>query len=374
MQEKNTACIACSRPLVEGGDFCPFCGTKIVSSSTTSAIDSYIQNKVNLELSNRLKDQNSLVREIGDKAEDVVWKRLTRYGMIAGALLARILGFIGFEGFKTLDDVKKRIDPIVSDAENRAKEAKRTVEEAAKEVVSVKTSLDHLSHDVDTQTKRVTEKSGEISQKLQGFDAAITDAQKRVEAYQARSEELSRRLEVTAKTLDQQANRVTQVSKQVDNVSIRQAYPTLGKEKFVTFNGSPWKGMTEKPPNERWVHIFIQPQGIGDYSNDQVEGLLAELKRSNYTPFLGGTFGVGGPYSSAWGAFGSSNETSVFYFKKDSEQMATAVCALVAKTLSIKAPKPQFVNPAAVLDNVDLRLVIEQSGLDLQIYLHHLQK
>ena len=26
MQKQNTACIGCSKPLVEGGEFCPFCG------------------------------------------------------------------------------------------------------------------------------------------------------------------------------------------------------------------------------------------------------------------------------------------------------------------------------------------------------------
>jgi hypothetical protein len=370
----NGACVVCSKPLVNGGEFCPFCGTKVVPSSTTSAIDSYIQNKVNLELANRLKDQNSLVRELSDKAEDVVWKRLTRYGVLAGTLVTCILGGITFVGVNTLDGVSKRVEPVVAAAEQRAKAARQTIEETATRVDSVKGSLDKLSLDVDTQTKRVAEKSGEISQKLQGFDAAITDAQKRGEEYQARSEDLSRRLDVMAKNLDQQANRVTQVSKQVDNVSIAQAYPTLGKERFVTFNSSPWKGVKDKSPNEKWVHIYIQPQGVGDYSTSQVEGLLAELKRSNYTPFLGGTFGIGGPYSSGWGSFGSSNETAVFYFKKTSEQMATAVCAIVGKALSITAPKPQFVDPAALVDNADLRLVIEQSGLDVQIYLHHLQK
>jgi uncharacterized Zn finger protein (UPF0148 family) len=64
---QNTACVTCSKPLVEGGDFCPFCGTKSVPSSTTSAIDTYIQNKVNMEFSSRLKDQGSLVRESATK-------------------------------------------------------------------------------------------------------------------------------------------------------------------------------------------------------------------------------------------------------------------------------------------------------------------
>jgi hypothetical protein len=41
----------------------------------------------------------------------------------------------------------------------------------------VKASLDQLSRDVDAQTKRVAEKGGEISQKLEILDAAANEAQ-----------------------------------------------------------------------------------------------------------------------------------------------------------------------------------------------------
>jgi lactam utilization protein B len=63
----------------------------------------------------------------------------------------------------------------------------------------------------------------------------------------------------------------------------------------------------------------------------------------------------------------------VFYFKKDPEQMATTVCAIVSKTLSINA-KAQFVDTAAFGRNDLRRFVLEQSGLDLQLYLLRSQK
>ena len=114
---QTETCAACLKSLVDGGDFCPFCGTRRDTLSTTAAIDVYIQNRLNLEMLNRLKDQASLVREIGDQAEDVVWKRLKLFGV----LLTVILGFIAFIGIRTLDDVSKRIEPIISAAEQRAK-------------------------------------------------------------------------------------------------------------------------------------------------------------------------------------------------------------------------------------------------------------
>jgi hypothetical protein len=67
-------CAVCSRPLEEGWEFCPGCGAKTVPSSTISAIETYIQNKLTLEFSARLKDQSNIVRELADKAEDTVWE------------------------------------------------------------------------------------------------------------------------------------------------------------------------------------------------------------------------------------------------------------------------------------------------------------
>jgi hypothetical protein len=302
------ACAACSKSLVEGGDFCPFCGTRRVSLSTTAAIDRHVHNKVNLELSTRLKDQSSLVREIGDKAEDVVWKRLTRYGVMASALLACILGFIGFEGFKTLDDVKKRIEPVVSAAEQRAQAAKRTSEDTGAKVDLVKGSVDRLAVQVDTQTKRVAERGGEISEKLNRLDAAANEAQKRGEIYQARSEELSRQLEATAKALEK---RVEQVSKQVDDLSGRRAYPNFGEQPYVTFEGDRWKGKAGKGPEERWLNISIDSSTLPEISREQLEKLMAELKRSNFTPLLG-SFGVRGPFNSDVGSFGTVRKRPCF--------------------------------------------------------------
>jgi predicted nucleic acid-binding Zn-ribbon protein len=115
---------------------------------------------------------------------------------------------------------------------------KRTSEETAARVEAVKDSLDQLSRDVVAQTQRVAEKGGEISEKLDSLDAAANEAQKRAELYQARAEELSQHLESMAKGLE---TRVEQVSKQIDNVSIRKAYPTLGQQFFVTYNGERWK-------------------------------------------------------------------------------------------------------------------------------------
>jgi hypothetical protein len=108
-------CVGCSKPLEPGWDFCPYCGTKTVPSSATSAIDAYIQNKLTLELSARLKDQTSIVRELADKAEDTVWSRLKRYTVILG-IGAAILAYFGL---KPLYDIYHQIEPMVNAADQR---------------------------------------------------------------------------------------------------------------------------------------------------------------------------------------------------------------------------------------------------------------
>ena len=316
-------------------------------------------------LSDRLKDQSSLVREIGDKAEDVVWSRFKRYTVIFGVLLTVILGFVAFVGIRTLDDVSNRIEPVVKAAEQRALVAKQTIEETAIKVDAVKASLDELSRDVDAQTKRAVEASGEISRKLESLETAANEAQKRGETYRARSEELSARLEAMEKSLE---TKVAQVSKQVDNVTIRQAYPTLGEQKFITFQSGRWKGKQEKAPTDRWINIYIAPTAVGNFSPDQLEKLVAELKNSGYTPLLG-MFGVGGPYASGFGPLGNSSKTTVFYFQNDAKQMAIEVSEIVSRTLSIKPLEPQFVNVASFGEGDDRKFLLENAGLDMQLYI-----
>jgi hypothetical protein len=334
--------------------------------STPSAIDAYVQNKVNLEISSRLTDQASLVREIGDKAEDIVWKRLKQYGVLFGLLLAGILGFIAFLGIKTLDDVSKRIEPIVSAAEQRAQAVKGTTEETATRVEAVKASLDQLSRDVAAQTQRVAEKGGEISNKLDSLDAAADKAQKRAEQYQARAEKLSQNVEAMTKGLE---TRVEQVSKQIEDVSIRKAYPTLGQQFFVTYNGERWKDKAEKGQTELWFNIYLHPLVLGEISPEKLKKLMEDVKRQNVTPLLG-IFGIGGPYSTSFSALGDSADTALFYFNRELTPIATTVCGIVSEDLSIKGLKPTFVDPSSLRKEDMRRFVIEQSGLDLQLYVY----
>jgi hypothetical protein len=306
------------------------------------------------------------VRELANSAEDVVWKRLRGYSVFFGALLTCVLGFLTFAGLNTLNSVSTKVEPLVSAAEKRAQAAKQTIDETAGRVDSVRTALNRLSKDVDEQTRRVGERSGELSRKLEGLESAAQVALRQGETYRKRSEDLARNVDQMTKSLEV---RVAQVSKQVDNLAIRQAYPSLGEKLHVTYAGQSWKGLAGKSANEKWVNISILYISIGNFGTAQVEALMNALKSAGYTPFLG-TFGVDGPYASQAALLGDSAEaTQVFYFKRESERMADGVCAIVSGILPFRDLKPKYVDPTAFSKEDPRRFILEQSGVDIQILL-----
>ncbi|UGV25387.1 hypothetical protein E0H22_06655 [Rhodopseudomonas boonkerdii] len=358
------SCAVCSKPMVEGGNYCPFCGAEALPPSSNAAIDDYLRKKVDLELSGRLKDQSSLVRELGDKAEDILWNRLTRYGVILGALVAG-LAFVGIKSFR---DIADRVEPVAQAAEKRAVAAKQAIEETASRVDAIRATLDQVSNDVEAQRIRVSERSGEISQKLASLEVAANDAQKKGEAYQMRASEVSSKLEEMGKSLEQ---RVQIVSKQVDDVSIRQAFPTLGQQKFVTFNYGKWKDKSEKAPGEKWINIYIQPTIYSDISQEQLGKLLGALKKLGYTPLLG-IFGIGGPYNTGYGPLGdvTGPGARIYYFQNEAVQMASEVRAVVSEFLSINVDAaPSYVDTTKFSSTDDRKLIVDNAGLDLQLYI-----
>jgi hypothetical protein len=79
-------------------------------------------------------------------------------------------------------------------------------------------------------------------------------------------------------------------------------------------------------------------------------------------------FGIGGQYPAGYGPFGNSNnKTTVFYFQRSSEKMALDVADMASKILSVTVAKPKFVDVSSL--DKDMRFVIENSGLDLQLFL-----
>jgi len=255
-QSQTNVCLSCSKALTKDGGFCPYCGAAI---STMATVDTQIQKKIDLELGNRLKDQSAMVRELADKVEDIVWKRVARYTVLLGLLISVIVGVFTFYGITTFKDASSKIEPIVQAAVKKAETAKQNVEKSASKVDTLKTGIDQLSTSLDLQKRRVTEKTSEISTKLAAFDAT----QKQMEASLQRATAMSQQVDALQKSLQA---RVQQTSSQVDDISLRRAYPDFGKTMYVALNGLRWRGKEEKKPEEMWVNLDISPTLTGRFT------------------------------------------------------------------------------------------------------------
>ncbi len=110
--------------MIAGKLYCANCGLAVVAIPERVAVDAYIEAKVGRTLANRLVDQTSLVREIGDRAEDVVWGRLKRYTW-AVSIAIFLLGLYGITSIreaktKIVDEASSRLEPVIADTEKRA--------------------------------------------------------------------------------------------------------------------------------------------------------------------------------------------------------------------------------------------------------------
>lgn len=186
-----------------------------------------------------------------------------------------------------------------------------------------------------------------------------------MEGAEKRSETMAHQLDAIGQSLQ---TKVQQLSSQVDDITVRRAYPSLGQAMFVVFDGGAWKKKSEKKADEIWVNVNISPVATEYLSEAQIKQLLDVLKQAGYTPLLG-SFGVGGPYSTGFGSLGNTtNANRVFYFSTNSQQKAETLSSLASKALSRSVPI-EFVDPTKVPKDSALHFVIEQSGLDAQIYL-----
>lgn len=176
MHDSNqaTKCPQCGDTLIEGKSHCAGCGLAVGSTADRRTIDSYIQARINQELSARLKDQSSLVREIGDKAEDVVWGRLKRYTFLSVILLA-ILGWVGINKVddaisKVVETARQRVEPLVQNAENRAKAAQGEIGKIEDKEKDLNKSLSDLGSNLSTAQAKVSE----FDKKMQDYEARIS--------------------------------------------------------------------------------------------------------------------------------------------------------------------------------------------------------
>jgi uncharacterized Zn finger protein (UPF0148 family) len=374
-------CPKCGDTLVEGKMFCPNCGLAIVSVPERVAVDAYIEARVRQSVDARMADKDSLVRAIADDAEDVVWTRLKRYTWVAGIAIF-LLGLYGFSSIQQakstiVSEAHARLDPVIDDTEKRVKKAQVDIGDTGQKIAAVKKQLDDTSKLAQEQSNRITGQAGEINTKLQqvqtasnranalstGYEKQAADFESELQQMRAHAEQENHRLDDTQKTFNA---RIEQVTKQIDNVSLQQAYPTLGKKMYVTYNGQPWKGTAGKKPSDKWVNINLDPMAVGSnrVTTEELQTLADRLEKAGYTPYFG-FFGTGGPVGTGFGCLANGNE-GIMYFDPKREKEASDVQRMAADTLHLPGFTAHYVDPKKAEEPL-MRFVMENAGMDFQV-------
>jgi uncharacterized Zn finger protein (UPF0148 family) len=161
-------CPKCGDPLLHGKCFCPNCGLAVAPLTDRATIDAYIQAKISQELTSRLKDQASLVREIGNQAEDVVWARLKRYTWILSIAFAIIGLILTLYGVKSLDDAKQKV----------VSAAKEQVEPSIRQLETNISNLEARAAGANTTISTVESNLKTAQQKITQYDDKISNAGK----------------------------------------------------------------------------------------------------------------------------------------------------------------------------------------------------
>lgn len=358
------ACPDCGGALLGAAPFCPHCGSPVLSKSQRAQVDAYVQNRIARELNSRLTDEKTLVRELGDKVEDLVWKRIWRFVSLV-TLLVGVVAWLGYSSFKDItDSAKRRLEPIISDAESRAKRAQQEIKSTSDEVQSTKRQIDALSEEAGNQKSRLDSQSGEAARKLTALQRASDKADALAKGHEAK-------VDASIHRLDAQA---TKVERAVNNQAIAMAYPTIDTEPYAVV-GSQRIDKSQKKSGEVWVQVHLTGLAINQHllSADKLNQLLNEMANAGSTPFLCVPI-VQGRVSGAFEAFDASNpyESSVVtYFDASAKLQADNLAKIASKYVTLKPASAQLVTFPQKLDynrNI-IKTFLDKSGIDAQLFI-----
>jgi hypothetical protein len=356
-------CPECRKPLLGNAPFCPYCGAVVLSKSQREQVDSYVQNRISKELGTRLADQAIIVRELSDKVEDLVWKRIWRYGGLVLAL-AGVIAWFGYSSFKDItDSAKRRLEPIISDAENRAKEAQKEIKATSDEVHTTKNQIDALSAEAAAQKARLDSQSGEAAKKMSSL-------QQTADKFDTLAKEYETKANASISRIDAQS---TRVERAVNNQAIAAAYPTIDTEPYAMLGGKNID-KSQKKPGDIWVQVHLTGLAINRHllSGDKLNQLLNDMGNSGFTAFLG-TPVVQGRVSGGFEQLGTGSpyDSSVIYFNSSDKPKADKLAQIVSKYVALNPPDAQLTTfPEKLSYNEDIvKIFIDKSGFDAQVYI-----
>jgi hypothetical protein len=357
----GSTCPECNQPLHGNAPFCPYCGASVLTKLQRDQVDGYVRTRVGKEVTERLVEEDRLVATLGDKVEDLVWKRIWRYaGLVSLWLLT--LTWLGFSSFKDIaGSAKKRLDPIVTDAEKRATQAEADIQKTADEVAATRKQIDQLSKDATAQQKRLDQQTGEAKQKLDSLQASADRAEKLGADYDTRVDAAVRRLDTQSARVD----------KAVNNLAVVAAYPSIDAEPYAMISGQPFE-KSGKKVGDVWVQFYISPWGMQQHllTGDQVKTLFSELTQAGFTPFPG-TAALGGRVGRGFGVIGhqSDYESNVIYYDPSFEAKAEHLYRIAAKYVKFSSAGPILEKFRTLPNGTEdpYKVFVDKSGFDAQV-------
>jgi len=327
-------CLECQQPLHGNAPFCPYCGAAVLSKSQREQVDGYARARVAKELEDRLADENKLVPALGDKVEEIVWKRILRYSALLAALLG-VLAWFGYSSFKDITgSAKSRLEPIIADAERRAKDTQNQISTTAGEVTATQHEIDDLSKEADAQKRRLDSQSGEAAKKLDSLQKSADRADKLASDYEAKMDASIHRLDIQA----------ARVERAVDNQAIARAYPSIDAESIAML-GQQLIDKKQKKSGEVWVHIQVSPWAIERHliSGEHLKNLASDLTQAGFIPLVGTTL-LQGPVSIGLGQLGNqpAYDSCVLYYDPALKSKAEQVSKILSNYIKQLPPEPTF--------------------------------
>ena len=332
--------------------------------------------KLASELSARIKGDAGVIRELADKAEDVVWTRLKRYGVIVGLFITIIFALLAFIGFKTYGDLKasvlSQIQPTVAQIQGQANDIGKVVDDLKKtKIPAITTSLNQVQGEADAQKKRVEGADGQIAKSMEALKLAETKAT-------ADSDQFSSAVKLNQQQLDQIIQRskdqVAQVTKAATQASVAQAYPSLGVEPQVVIAGGVVSSK-DKKPGEKWISLVVSYSAVREntYTNDQVEKVASSLTAAGFRVFIG-VISITGRIAVGFERLGpniNALDSELFYYDKSKAQEAEEALQIASRIVNTLGPKPVLVEGSTegAGFGAGIRYFEQHSGIDAQVFL-----
>ena len=278
--------------------------------------------------------------------------------------LAGVVAWFGYSSFKDItDSAKRRLEPIISSAEDRARQAQKDIKVTSDEVLTTKGQIDTLSKEAARQKNRLDSQSGEAATKLAALQRAADKADALAKGYEGK-------LDASIHRLDAQSARVERA---VNNEAIANAYPTIDTEPYAAL-GNRKIDKSQKKPGEMWVQVNLTGFAIRHevLSGNKLNQLLTEMADAGYIAFLG-TPVLAGRASAGFDQLGTGSpfDCAVVYFDPSFKAKADKLAQIVGNYVKLNPPGAQFSKFPQKLDyNQNFaKIFLDKSGFDAQVYI-----